>query len=131
LSVRISANDWMGDEGITPEDAVEIAKAFTAAGADIIDVSAGQTSTQAKPVYGRMFQTPFSDRIRNEAGIATMAVGNIYEADHVNSILMAGRADLVCIGRPHLADPYWTLHARRWPSVTGRRALARPLPGRR
>jgi anthraniloyl-CoA monooxygenase len=111
LSVRISANDWMGDEGITPEDAVEIAKAFTAAGADIIDVSAGQTSTQAKPVYGRMFQTPFSDRIRNEAGIATMAVGNIYEADHVNSILMAGRADLVCIGRPHLADPYWTLHA--------------------
>jgi anthraniloyl-CoA monooxygenase len=123
LSVRISANDWMGDEGITPEDAVEIAKAFTAAGADIIDVSAGQTSTQAKPVYGRMFQTPFSDRIRNEAGIATMAVGNIYEADHVNSILMAGRADLVCIGRPHLADPYWTLHAAaalgdrqaRWP----------------
>jgi anthraniloyl-CoA monooxygenase len=123
LSVRISANDWMGDEGITPEDAVEIAKAFTAAGADIIDVSAGQTSTQAKPVYGRMFQTPFSDRIRNEAGIATMAVGNIYEADHVNSILMAGRADLVCIGRPHLADAYWTLHAAaalgdrqaRWP----------------
>jgi anthraniloyl-CoA monooxygenase len=110
FSVRISANDWMGDEGITPEDAVEIAKAFKAAGADIIDVSAGQTSTQARPVYGRMFQTPFSDRIRNEAGIATMAVGNIYEADHVNSILMAGRADLVCIGRPHLADPYWTLH---------------------
>jgi anthraniloyl-CoA monooxygenase len=110
FSVRISANDWTGDEGITPEDAVEIAKAFKAAGADIIDVSAGQTSTQARPVYGRMFQTPFSDRIRNEAGIATMAVGNIYEADHVNSILMAGRADLVCIGRPHLADPYWTLH---------------------
>ena len=80
-------------------------------GVDICDVSAGQTSTQAKPVYGRMFQTPFSDRIRNEAGIATMAVGNIYEADHVNSILMAGRADLVCLARPHLADPYWTLHA--------------------
>ena len=84
---------------------------FAAAGADIIDVSAGQTSTDAQPVYGRMFQTPFSDRIRNEAGIATMAVGNIYEADHVNSILMAGRADLVCLARPHLADPYWTLHA--------------------
>ena len=83
---------------------------FTAAGADIIDVSAGQTSTEAQPVYGRMFQTPFSDRIRNEAGIATMAVGNIYEADHVNSILMAGRADLVCLARPHLADPYWMLH---------------------
>ncbi len=111
FSVRISANDWMGDEGITPEDAVEIAKAFKAAGTDIIDVSAGQTSAQSRPVYGRMFQTPFSDRIRNEAGIATMAVGNIHEADHVNSILMAGRADLVCLGRPHLADPYWTLHA--------------------
>ncbi|MGB7204108.1 MAG: bifunctional salicylyl-CoA 5-hydroxylase/oxidoreductase [Anderseniella sp.] len=111
FSIRISANDWMGEEGITPQDAVEIARAFKLAGTDIIDVSAGQTSTRAKPVYGRMFQTPFSDRIRNEAGIATMAVGNIYEADHVNSILMAGRADLVCIGRPHLADPYWTLHA--------------------
>ncbi|MCF6430415.1 bifunctional salicylyl-CoA 5-hydroxylase/oxidoreductase [Leisingera sp. MMG026] len=110
MSVRISANDWVGDDGVTPEEAVEIAKGFTAAGADIIDVSAGQTSTDAQPVYGRMFQTPFSDRIRNEAGIATMAVGNIYEADHANSILMAGRADLVCVGRPHLADPYWTLH---------------------
>jgi len=84
---------------------------FAAAGADIIDVSAGQTSIDSQPVYGRMFQTPFSDRIRNEAGIATMAVGNIYEPDHVNSILMAGRADLVCLARPHLADPYWTLHA--------------------
>ena len=84
---------------------------FSDAGADIIDVSAGQTSTTAKPVYGRMFQTPFSDRIRNDAGIATMAVGNIFEPDHVNSILMAGRADLVCLARPHLADPYWTLHA--------------------
>jgi anthraniloyl-CoA monooxygenase len=78
---------------------------------DIIDVSAGQTSAEAQPVYGRMFQTPFSDRIRNEVGIATMAVGNVTEADHVNSILMAGRADLVCLARPHLADPYWTLHA--------------------
>lgn len=110
MSVRISANDWVGDRGITPEDAVEIAKAFWGAGADLIDVSAGQTTTEARPVYGRMFQTPFSDRIRNEAGICTMAVGNIFEADHVNSILMAGRADLVAIGRPHLADPYWTLH---------------------
>ena len=82
-----------------------------AAGVDLIDVSAGQTSTRARPVYGRMFQTPFSDRIRNEAGVATLAVGNIYEPDHVNSILMAGRADLVCLARPHLADPYWTLHA--------------------
>ncbi|MEM1163633.1 MAG: bifunctional salicylyl-CoA 5-hydroxylase/oxidoreductase, partial [Pseudomonadota bacterium] len=106
MSVRISASDWAGDDGVTPEDAERIAMAFTEAGADIIDVSAGQTSTDAKPVYGRMFQTPFSDRIRNERGIATMAVGNIYEPDHVNSILMAGRADLVCLARPHLADPY-------------------------
>ena len=82
-----------------------------AAGADIIDVSAGQTSIEAQPVYGRMFQTPFSNRIRNELGMPTMAVGNIFEPDHVNSILMAGRADLVCLARPHLADPYWTLHA--------------------
>ena len=111
MSVRISANDWAGDDGVTPAEAVEIARMFHAAGADIIDVSAGQTSMQARPVYGRMFQTPFSDRIRNEAGLATMAVGNMYEADHVNSILMAGRADLVCLARPHLADPYWTLHA--------------------
>jgi anthraniloyl-CoA monooxygenase len=110
MSVRISANDWAGDDGVTPEEAVEIAALFDAAGADIIDVSAGQTSTQAKPVYGRMFQTPFSDRIRNDGGIKTMAVGNIFEADHVNSILMAGRADLVCLARAHLADPYWTLH---------------------
>lgn len=110
MSVRISATDWVGEDGVTPEDAVRIAQAFHEAGADIIDVSAGQTSTEARPVYGRMFQTPFSDRIRNETGIATMAVGNIYEADHANSILMAGRADLVAVGRPHLADPYWTLH---------------------
>ncbi len=111
ISVRISANDWMDDDGITPEDAVDIARMLKAAGVDICDVSAGQTSANAQPVYGRMFQTPFSDRIRNEAGIATMAVGNIYEPDHVNSILMAGRADLVCLARPHLADPYWTLRA--------------------
>ncbi len=111
LSVRISATDWVGDKGVTPEEAVEIAKMFSAAGADIIDVSAGQTSTEAQPIYGRMFQTPFSDRIRNEAGLATMAVGNITEADQVNGILLAGRADLVCLARPHLADPYWTLHA--------------------
>ncbi|GLK64528.1 bifunctional salicylyl-CoA 5-hydroxylase/oxidoreductase (plasmid) [Paracoccus kondratievae] len=111
ISVRISANDWVGDEGVTPEEAVEIARMFSDAGADIIDVSAGQTSTGARPIYGRMFQTPFSDRIRNEAGLATMAVGNITEADQVNGILLAGRADLVCLARPHLTDPYWTLHA--------------------
>ncbi|QBF33022.1 bifunctional salicylyl-CoA 5-hydroxylase/oxidoreductase [Thalassococcus sp. S3] len=125
MSVRISANDWVGDDGITPEDAVQIAAMFSAAGADILDISAGQTSTEAKPVYGRMFQTPFSDRIRNEADVATMAVGNIYEPDHVNSILLAGRADLVCVGRPHLADPYWTFHAA---TEIGDRHADWPLP---
>ena len=111
LSVRISTNDWVEDDGVTPDEAVEIARLFRDAGADIIDVSAGQTSVDAKPVYGRMFQTPFSNRIRNELNMPTMAVGNIYETDHVNSILLAGRADLVCLARPHLSDPYWTLHA--------------------
>jgi anthraniloyl-CoA monooxygenase len=111
ISVRISANDWVGSDGIEPRDAVAISRLLQEAGVDICDVSAGQTSIAARPVYGRMFQTPFSDRIRNETGMATMAVGNIFEPDHVNSILMAGRADLVCLARPHLADPYWTLHA--------------------
>jgi anthraniloyl-CoA monooxygenase len=111
ISVRISANDWMGIEGVTPADAVAIARMLQEAGVDLCDVSAGQTSIHARPVYGRMFQTPFSDRIRNEVGMATMAVGNIYEPDHANSILMAGRADLVALARPHLGDPYWTLHA--------------------
>ncbi|MCP9229223.1 bifunctional salicylyl-CoA 5-hydroxylase/oxidoreductase [Mesorhizobium sp. LMG 17147] len=130
ISMRISANDWLGIEGVTPADAVEIARLLHEAGVDICDVSAGQTSAVARPVYGRMFQTPFSDRIRNEVGMATMAVGNIYEPDHVNSILMAGRADLVALARPHLADPYWTLHA----AVTlGDRGVKWPdpyLPGR-
>ena len=125
MSVRISASDWAGPDGVTPEAAVEIARMFHAAGADIVDVSAGQTSTEAKPVYGRMFQTPLSDRIRNEARIPTMAVGNIYEPDHVNSILMAGRADLVCVARPHLADPYWTLRAG---AAIGDRHADWPLP---
>lgn len=135
ISVRISANDWVGDEGVTPAEAVEIARHLQAAGVDICDVSAGQTSTRAQPVYGRMFQTPFSDRIRNETGMATIAVGNIYEPDHANSILMAGRADLVALARPHLADPYWTLHAAaelgdrqvRWPDpyLPGRDQLYR------
>ncbi|MBV8749591.1 MAG: bifunctional salicylyl-CoA 5-hydroxylase/oxidoreductase, partial [Candidatus Eremiobacteraeota bacterium] len=120
ISMRISANDWVGNQGVTPEEAVEIARRLQIAGVDICDVSAGQTSIRARPVYGRMFQTPFSDRIRNETGMATMAVGNIFEPDHVNSILMAGRADIVCLARPHLADPYWTLHAAadlRYPGV--------------
>jgi len=125
MAVRISAHDWLGDRGVTPEEAVEIARAFAALGADLIDVSAGQTSPEAQPVYGRMFQTPFSDRIRNEAGLATMAVGNIYEVDHVNSILASGRADLCALARPHLMDPYWTLRAA---AQYGYRDIAIPKP---
>jgi anthraniloyl-CoA monooxygenase len=111
MSVRISANDWMGDLGVTPDEAVEIGRAFAEAGADLIDVSAGQTWADCQPVYGRMFQTPFADQVRNEGRLTTMAVGNIYEPDHVNSILAAGRADLVALARPHLIDPMWTLRA--------------------
>jgi anthraniloyl-CoA monooxygenase len=111
MSVRISATDWAGENGITPDDAVAIGEAFAREGADLIDVSAGQTWADAQPVYGRMFQTPFSDKIRNEGRLATMAVGNIYEPDHANSILAAGRADLVALARPHLIDPFWTLRA--------------------
>jgi anthraniloyl-CoA monooxygenase len=111
MSIRISATDWAGENGIMPDDAVEIGEAFAREGADLIDVSAGQTWAEQQPVYGRMFQTPFSDKIRNEAKLATMAVGNIYEPDHANSILAAGRADLVALARPHLIDPMWTLRA--------------------
>ncbi|MDR7299036.1 anthraniloyl-CoA monooxygenase [Pelomonas aquatica] len=108
MSVRISAHDWVPG-GTTPEDAVAIAAAFKDAGADVIDVSSGQVSKAQKPVYGRMYQTPFAESIRNRIGIATMAVGAISEADHVNSIIASGRADLCAIARPHLANPAWTL----------------------
>jgi anthraniloyl-CoA monooxygenase len=111
LAVRISANDWVGQTGVTPDEAVEIARRLKAVGVDLIDVSAGETAPDARPVYGRMFQTPFADQIRNEAKIPVIAVGNIADADQVNSILTAGRADLVALGRPHLADPVWTLRA--------------------
>jgi len=109
MSVRISAHDW-AEGGITPDDAVGIARLFRDAGADLIDCSSGQVVAHASPVYGRMYQTPFSDRIRNEAGVPTIAVGAIFEADHANAIIAAGRADLCAIGRPHLANPAWTLH---------------------
>ncbi len=109
MSVRISAHDWASG-GNTPDDAITIARLFQAAGCDMIDVSSGQTTRAARPVYGRMYQTPFADRIRNEVGIRTIAVGAITEADHANSIIAAGRADLCAIARPHLADPAWTLH---------------------
>jgi anthraniloyl-CoA monooxygenase len=136
MSVRVSATDWV-DDGVTPDDAVAMAAAFGAAGADIIHVSTGQTTPLGKPVYGRMFQTPYSDRIRNEAGVPTIAVGNVTEPDQVNGIVAAGRADLVALGRPHLADPHWTLHAaaqlgwqeQPWPVqyVTGKKQLERTL----
>ncbi|GAC1658602.1 MAG: bifunctional salicylyl-CoA 5-hydroxylase/oxidoreductase [Candidatus Elarobacter sp.] len=129
MSVRISATDWV-EGGIAANDAVEIARAFSAAGADLIDVSAGQTSRQARPIYGRMFQTPFSDKIRNELRIATMAVGNITDADQVNSIIAAGRADLVALARPHLADPYFTLHAAAQLGYDEQHWPEQYLPGR-
>jgi anthraniloyl-CoA monooxygenase len=126
MSVRISAHDWV-EGGITPADAVEIARAFKAAGADLIDCSSGQVSKRERPTYGRMYQTPFADRIRQEAGIATIAVGAISEADHVNSIIAAGRADLCAVARPHLANPAWTLtEAAR----IGYKAIAWPQPYR-
>ncbi len=129
MSVRISAHDWCGEEGVTDDEAVDIAKAFHKAGADIINVSAGQTSKKARPVYGRMFQTPFADHIRNEADVPTIAVGNIYEIDHVNSILAAGRADLCCLARPHLSDPYWTLRAAAQQGYHGLQAPDQYLSG--
>jgi anthraniloyl-CoA monooxygenase len=98
-------------DGIAAEDAVDIARTFAAAGADVIDVSTGQVCAEEKPAFGRSYQTPFADRIRNEAGIATMAVGVVSSYDDVNSILLAGRADLCLLGRAHLYDPNWTLHA--------------------
>ena len=125
MTVRISAHDWMGEDGVTPEEAVQISALFKAAGADAINVSSGQTDKAEQPVYGRMFQVPFADRVRNEIGLPTLVAGNIYEPDHVNSILMAGRADLVLLARPHLADPYWTLHAA---VELGDEAQAWPLP---
>ncbi|MGH1578831.1 bifunctional salicylyl-CoA 5-hydroxylase/oxidoreductase [Planktotalea sp.] len=127
MTVRISAHDWMGEDGINPDDAVAISAMFKEAGVDAINVSSGQTDKGEKPVYGRMFQVPFADRVRQDVGLPTLVAGNIYEPDHVNSILMAGRADLVLLARPHLTDPYWTLHAavelgdtqQAWPKPYG------------
>ncbi len=116
MSVRISATDW-AEGGITGDDSVEIARAFAEEGCDLVDVSTGQTTTRSRPVYGRMFQTPFSDQIRNEAGVATMCVGNITSADQINTIVAAGRADLVALARPHLVDPGFTLRAAAWYGV--------------
>jgi anthraniloyl-CoA monooxygenase len=136
ISVRISAHDWVPG-GLTPDDAIQVARMFKDAGADVIDCSSGQVSKAERPVYGRMFQVPFADRIRNEVGIPTIAVGNIFEGDHVNTIIAAGRADLCAVARPHLADPAWTLHeaakqgyADLWwpdPYLNGKQQLERNL----
>ena len=136
LSVRLSASDW-AEGGLREEDLLDIARAMKAAGADALDLSSGQTVPWQKPVYGRMWQTPFSDQVRNLVGIPTIAVGNIYEPDHVNSIVASGRADLCALARPHLADAAWTLHAaaaqgyrEQWwpkPYETARRQLERNL----
>ncbi|ANK82220.1 MAG: salicylyl-CoA 5-hydroxylase [Rhizobiales bacterium NRL2] len=123
MSVRLSATDWM-PEGLTEADFLAAAAMLKDAGVDLIDVSAGQTTPDQRPVYGRMFQTPFADAVRQDLGIPTMAVGNITTADQVNTIVLSGRADLVALARPHLADPYFTLHAaahygyrpQAWPS---------------
>ena len=124
ISVRLSCHDWFPG-GNTADDAVAIARLFKAAGADIIDCSSGQVVADQKPVYGRMWQTPFADRIRNEVGIPTVAVGSIFEADHVNMVIAAGRADLCAVARPHLADPAWTLHEA---AKIGHADIAWPLP---
>jgi len=129
MSVRISATDWQ-DGGLTGDDAVGVARAFREAGCDLIDVSTGQTVQDSAPVYGRMFQLPWSDMIRNECGIATMCVGNITSADQVNTILAAGRADLVALARPHLTDPCFTLRAAAQYAVGDLACPPQYAPGR-
>jgi anthraniloyl-CoA monooxygenase len=129
MSVRISATDW-ADGGLTAEDAVAVARLFAEVGCDLIDVSTGQTVADAEPVYGRMYQTPFSDQIRNEGGLATMCVGAITSADQVNTIVAAGRADLVALARPHLTDPFFTMRAAAWYGATGVHCPPQYYPGR-
>jgi anthraniloyl-CoA monooxygenase len=132
MSVRISATDW-SPGGITGEDAIEIAQAFESAGVDAIDVSTGQVTPDERPDFGRSYQTPFADAIRNLVGVTTIAVGVISSYDDVNSIILAGRADLCALGRVHLYDPSWTLHAALDQDYLGPGAVwPTPwLPGRR
>jgi anthraniloyl-CoA monooxygenase len=129
MSVRISATDWI-DGGVTGDEAVEIARMFQKAGCDLIDVSTGQTDPLSAPIYGRMYQTPFSDQIRNEAGIATMAVGAITSADQVNTIVASARADLVALARPHLMDPFFTMRAAAWYGAADMHCPPQYLSGR-
>ena len=134
MSVRISAVDWVED-GNTSDDAVAFTELLAGQGCDIIDVSTGQVHPDQSPDYGRLYQTPFSDRIRHEVGIPTMTVGAVSSVDDVNTILLAGRADIALLARPHLVDPYWTLNAaidlgyadHHWPSqyLQGRTARRR------
>ncbi len=134
MTVRISATDWVAD-GNTDDDAVEIARAFIEHGAAAIDVSSGQVSKDERPAFGRSYQTPFADKIRHQvagpAGVAVIAVGAISSYDDVNSILLAGRADLCALGRTHLYDPQWTLHAAAEQGYRGRRRAGGPCSGRR
>ncbi len=131
ISVRISATDWLGERGVTAAESVEVAKMLKEAGCDVIDVSSAGNSPESEPLYGRMYQVPFAERIRHEAGIPVAAVGALLGADHANTVLAAGRADLAVMARPHLRDPYLTLHAAEhyeqwdhpWP---GQYDLARP-----
>ncbi len=128
MSVRISATDWITG-GTSTTDTVEIARTFKAHGCDLIDVSTGQTAPASKPVYGRMYQASFAEQVRLEAGIATMAVGAVTTADQVNTLLVSGRADLVALARPHLADPYFTLHAATEAGYEGTTWPAQYVPG--
>ena len=133
MSVRISATDWF-EGGFDGDQAVAFAALLQAAGCDIVDVSSGQVWPDQRPAYGRSFQTPFADRIRNEAGIPTIAVGAISSYDDVNTIVLAGRADLCALARPHLYDPHWTLHAAAEQgsrASSGCRSTARARGGRR
>jgi anthraniloyl-CoA monooxygenase len=135
LFVRISAKDWVSEGGVTPQEAVEMARMWHAAGVDLVDVSSGGNVAQERPDYGRMYQVPFADRIRHEAGVPVMAVGGILGWDHANTVIAAGRADLCAIARAHLRDPYLTLHAAEaygvwdhpWPTPYG---PAKPTPPR-
>jgi anthraniloyl-CoA monooxygenase len=129
MSVRISATDW-APGGLTGEDLMALTRMLKEAGCDMIDCSTGQTVPHQKPVYGRMYQAPFSDWVRNEVGIATMTVGAVTTPDQVNTLLAAGKADLVALARPHLANPYFTLQASAWYQHMGQHWPLQYLAGR-
>jgi anthraniloyl-CoA monooxygenase len=113
MSVRISATDW-APGGLSGEDLIALTRMLKQAGCDLIDCSTGQTVPYQKPVYGRMYQAPYADWVRNEVGIATMTVGAVTTPDQVNTLLASGKADLVALARPHLSNPYFTLQASAW-----------------